>query len=61
MWEDPIVEEIRNVRDAHAAQYDYDLKAIYHALKQEEAASGRKFVKLPPKRIKVKEAQADEL
>jgi hypothetical protein len=61
MWEDPIVDEVRKVRDAHAAQYDYDLKAIYHALKQEEAASGRKFVKLPSKRIKVKDAHADEL
>lgn len=61
MWEDPIVEEVRKVRDAHAAQHHYDLKAIYHALKQEEAASGRKFVKLSPKRVKVKEAQANEV
>jgi hypothetical protein len=60
MWKDPIVEEVRNIRDAHAAQYNYDLKAIYQALKQEEAASGRTFVKLPPKRLKAQEAEATE-
>lgn len=60
MWKDPIVEEVRKVRDAHAAEHNYDLQAIYQEIKQEEAASGRKFVKLPPKRIKAKEAQAHE-
>jgi hypothetical protein len=54
MWEDPIVEEVRKVRDAHAAQFNYDLQSIYHALKQEESESGRKFVKLPPRRIETK-------
>lgn len=51
MWEDPVVEEVRKVRDAHAAQFDYDLRAIYLALKQEEAQSGRRYVKFPPKRV----------
>lgn len=55
MWEDPIVEEVRKVRDAHAAQFNYDLRAIYQALKQEEAESGRKFVKLSPKRVEKQE------
>ncbi|MCG6534647.1 MAG: hypothetical protein L7F78_08170 [Syntrophales bacterium LBB04] len=61
MWKDPIVEEVRKIRDAHAAQYDYDLKAIYQAVKQEEALGGRTFVKLPPKRIKVRKAEATEI
>lgn len=60
MWQDPIVEEVRKVRDAHAAQHGYDLKAIFQALKQEEAASERKFVKLAPKRIEVEQAQTNE-
>jgi len=55
MWEDPIVEEVRKVRDAHAAQFNYDLREIYQALKKEEAESGRKFVKLSPKRIEKQE------
>lgn len=34
MWIDPIVEEVRNARDSHARQYNYDLRAIYEALKK---------------------------
>jgi hypothetical protein len=57
MWKDPIVEEVRKAREAHAAQFGYDLRAIYKALKEEEAASGYKYVSLPPKRTK--EMQVD--
>jgi hypothetical protein len=32
MWQDPIVEEIRKVREAHTARFGYDLRAIYRAL-----------------------------
>lgn len=60
MWSDPIVEEVRKVRDAHAAKFNYDLESIFNAIKKEEAKSGYQFVKLPPKRIKPKEAQVDE-
>ena len=28
-WEDPIVEEVRQIRDAYAKQFNYDLDAIY--------------------------------
>ncbi len=41
---DPIVEEVRRVRDAHAAQFNYDLDAIYQDIKEQEKKSGRKFV-----------------
>ena len=60
MWSDPIVEEVRKVRDAHAAKFNYDLESIFKAFKEEEAKSGYEFVKLPPKRFKTKEAQIDE-
>ena len=53
MWEDPIVAEVRKIREAHAAQFNYDLSAIYHDLKQEEQASGRVFVSYPARRAKV--------
>jgi hypothetical protein len=36
MREDPIVEEIRKIRDEHAARYNYDLRAIYRALKRSQ-------------------------
>ncbi|MBA2593892.1 MAG: hypothetical protein M3495_21630 [Pseudomonadota bacterium] len=60
MWQDPIVEEVRAARDAHAAQFNYDLRAIYRALKKEEAESGRNFVKLPPKGIEAKEETLED-
>jgi hypothetical protein len=59
MWEDPIVEEVRKVRESHAARLDYDLRIIYQALKEQEAVSGRKYVSLPPKYIK--KVQIDQI
>ena len=44
MWSDPIVDEVRRVRDAYAARFNYDLQAIYRDLKEQEKRSGRKFV-----------------
>ena len=35
-WIDPIVEEIRSVRDSHARKFKYDLTAIFEDLKQYE-------------------------
>jgi hypothetical protein len=51
MWQDPIVAEIRASREAHAAQYHYDLKAIYAALKELENQDSRPKVQFSPKRI----------
>ena len=51
MWQDPIVSEIRQIREAHAAQFNYDLRAIYVALKKTEQESKRKTVAFSPKRI----------
>ena len=51
MWEDPIVEEVRKVREAHAAQFNYDLRAIYRDLKEQERKSGKAFVSYPPRRV----------
>jgi len=41
MWKDPIVEEVRKVGEAHAAQFDYNLDAIYRDLKEQERKSAR--------------------
>jgi len=49
MWRDTIVEEIREIRDEHARQYNYDIRAIFRALKEEEKKSGRKTVSFQPK------------
>ena len=43
-WEDPIVEEVRKVRDAYAQRFNYDLAVIYRDLKEKEHRSGRVVV-----------------
>ena len=43
-WSDPIVDEVRRARDAYAARFNYDLRAIYRDLKAQEKRSGRKVV-----------------
>lgn len=52
MWNDPIVAEVRKVRDAYAARFDYDLEAIFRDLKAKEQASGRRFVRYQPRPCK---------
>lgn len=41
---DPIVDEVRRVRDAHAARFNYDLDAIFQDIKKREQESGLVFV-----------------
>ena len=45
---DPIVDEVRQIRDAHAARFNYDLDAIFRDIKEQEQKSGRKFVSFAP-------------
>ena len=47
---DPIIAELRAVRGAHAARFNYDVKAIFKDLQARQKASGRKYVRYPPKR-----------
>ena len=51
MWKDPIVEEVRALRDQYAQQSNYDLQAIQRDLKARAQASGKKLVTLPPRRV----------
>ncbi len=41
---DPIVDEVRRIRDAYAARFNYDLDAIFQNIKEREKKSGLKFV-----------------
>jgi hypothetical protein len=41
---DPIVDEVRRVRDAHMARFNYDLDAIFRDIKEQERKSGLTFV-----------------
>lgn len=51
MWRDPIVEEVRRLREEYAARFNHDLKAICRDLRERQKSGGRKVVSLPPKRI----------
>jgi hypothetical protein len=53
---DPIVDEIRRFRDAHAARFNYDLDAIVRDLQEKQKQSGRKYVSYPPVQIDPKPA-----
>lgn len=46
---DPIVEEIRRIRQEHAARFNFDLDAIFEDLREKERQSKRKIVSRPPR------------
>ena len=60
MFDDPIVEDIRGVRHAHASQFDNDLPAIVADLRQMERESGRSYVNFPPRLLEKQSAQAGQ-
>src|SRR5438874_376292 len=51
--------EVRKVREAYAQRFGYDLQAIHCDLKEQEQASGRRVVSLPPRRPKPVTAKGD--
>ena len=56
MKDDPIVTEVRRVRHEHAERFKYDLDSIAKDLKAQEQASGRRYIRLPPRRTKPRTA-----
>ncbi len=51
MKNDPIVAEVRRIRQEHAARFKYDLDLIAKDIKAQEQASGRLYITLPPRRL----------
>jgi hypothetical protein len=47
---DPIVDEIRKIRERHAAQFGFNIRAIAEDARQRDAAGDRKVVRLPPRK-----------
>lgn len=41
---DPIVDEVRRIRDEYAARFNYDIDAMFQDIKEQERKSGRTFV-----------------
>ena len=48
---DPIVEEIRKIRDEHAARFNYDADAIFDDFERSQKELGLPLVILPPNRV----------
>jgi hypothetical protein len=51
MKKDPVIDEVRAIRDGIAREYDYDLEAIFRMLRETEAKSGREHVSPPPPKV----------
>ena len=43
-WHDPVVEEVRQIREQQAAELNYDLKAIFERARRRQKQSKRKTV-----------------
>jgi len=46
---DPIIEEVRAIRNAFAAEHENDLEQIFNAIKAAEAQSARPYVVRAPR------------
>ena len=50
MADDPIVAEVRRIREKQAARFNFDIDAIVQDAMERQGKDGRKVVSLPPKR-----------
>ena len=48
---DPIISEVRAVRDAHAASFDYNMAAIFRDIRAMQQASGREYLRHPARPV----------
>jgi hypothetical protein len=60
MSRDPIVDEVRAVRDRIARECEYDVKKLADALREEERISGRKVVCLEPRKMQPEQRPPEE-
>ena len=47
---DPIIAELRAIREAYAARFDYDVEAMFRDIRARQEASGREYVRLRTRR-----------
>jgi hypothetical protein len=45
MWEDPIVLEIRRIREELAAQFDFDVHSIFEDMRRRQATLGSRLIR----------------
>jgi hypothetical protein len=57
MWEDPIVAEVRGIREKLAAKFGFDVKAIFADLRKRQGSLGGRLI--PQKKLGEPTAEAD--
>lgn len=60
MWEDPIVAEVRKHRKEIAAQFNYDIVAMFKHYQEIQRSSGRKYASFSPRRIEPEQEKNNE-
>ena len=61
MQPDPIVDEIREIRERRAARFGYDIRAIVRDAQERDAVGDREVVRLPRRRPGVLVQNAAEI
>jgi hypothetical protein len=51
MYEDPIVDEVRKTRERLAEKYNFDVEAIFEALRKRQGVLGKRLVRRVRKQI----------
>lgn len=50
MWQDPVVTEIRALREQYANQFGHNADAIFQDILRRQSASGKKLVSFQPRK-----------
>jgi hypothetical protein len=53
MWQDPIVKEIRELREEYAEKFNHDPEAIFDDILKRQNQPDKKLVSLPPRKPQV--------
>jgi hypothetical protein len=49
MWKDPIIEEIRQLREQYASQFNYDFENIFQDIQKRQDKMDKKLVSFAPR------------
>ena len=60
MWEDPIVAEVHRAREKLAAEFGFDVKAIFADLRKRQASLGARLVRQKKQGASLRVAAAEE-
>lgn len=52
MWKDPIVQEVRSIREANAEKFNYNIKSILEDARRRQKASNHRIVSFAIKQQK---------